>query len=203
MSDFTTAIDDNPGISQTANRNHSLGNLGTPGALLLRNRGAISGPPALRDHPCLSDDRRRHRRHHDLRPEPAGAVLADVDGRLAAQADGRPGVRSPLRRHALAAELADLQLQRGQHRRERLPERIPAGAANLQANIAAGRGNTFALHRCRRAQRRCRSSSRTSTGWRASQASTRPPTHGTQLDQRDIPGVPGGAQPQPVRHGHQ
>ena len=29
MSDFTGAIDDNPGISQTANRNHTLGNLGT------------------------------------------------------------------------------------------------------------------------------------------------------------------------------
>ena len=46
MSDFATAIDDNPGISQTANRNHSLGNLGTPGAILLRNRGDL-GPPSF------------------------------------------------------------------------------------------------------------------------------------------------------------
>ena len=38
MSDFTGAIDDNPGISQTANRTHTLGNLGTPGSVLLRNR---------------------------------------------------------------------------------------------------------------------------------------------------------------------
>jgi len=46
MSDFATAIDDNPGISQTATRNHSLGNLGTPGSILLRNRGDL-GPPAF------------------------------------------------------------------------------------------------------------------------------------------------------------
>ena len=46
MADFATRIDDNPGISQTANRNHSLGNLGTPGTILLRNRGSL-GPPAF------------------------------------------------------------------------------------------------------------------------------------------------------------
>jgi hypothetical protein len=46
MSDFATAIDDNPGISQTANRNHSLGNLGAPGTIFLRNRAAL-GPPSF------------------------------------------------------------------------------------------------------------------------------------------------------------
>jgi hypothetical protein len=45
MSDFTGAIDDNPGVSQTANRTHALGNLGTPGSILLRNRADL-GPPA-------------------------------------------------------------------------------------------------------------------------------------------------------------
>lgn len=44
-SDFTGTIDDNPGIAQTANRNHTLGNLGSPGSVLLRNRGDL-GPPA-------------------------------------------------------------------------------------------------------------------------------------------------------------
>ena len=42
------AIDDNPGISQTANRNHTLGNLGTPGSVLLRNPAEL-GPPAFAD----------------------------------------------------------------------------------------------------------------------------------------------------------
>jgi hypothetical protein len=46
MSTFATAIDDNPGISQTANRNHSLGNLGAPGSILFRNRSDL-GPPAF------------------------------------------------------------------------------------------------------------------------------------------------------------
>ena len=46
MSDFATAIDDNPGISQTANRNNTLGNLGTPGTVLLRNPADL-GPPAF------------------------------------------------------------------------------------------------------------------------------------------------------------
>ena len=43
-SDFTGTIDDNPGISQTASRNHTLGNLGAPGSILFRNRGDL-GPP--------------------------------------------------------------------------------------------------------------------------------------------------------------
>ena len=45
-SDFTGTIDDNPGISQSANRNHTLGNLGTPGSVLFRNRAEL-GPPAF------------------------------------------------------------------------------------------------------------------------------------------------------------
>jgi Carboxypeptidase regulatory-like domain len=44
-SDFTGAIEDNPGVALTADRSHSLGNLGTPGSILLRNRGDM-GPPA-------------------------------------------------------------------------------------------------------------------------------------------------------------
>ena len=44
MSDFTGTIDDNPGISLPASRNHTLGNLGTPGSVLFRDRGSL-GPP--------------------------------------------------------------------------------------------------------------------------------------------------------------
>ena len=47
MSDFTGTIDDNPGIQQTANRNHDLGNLGTPGTIFLRNRADLGPPPNL------------------------------------------------------------------------------------------------------------------------------------------------------------
>ena len=46
-SDFTTAIANNPGVSLSANRNHALGNLGTPGSIFLRNtcgRGSAGEP---------------------------------------------------------------------------------------------------------------------------------------------------------------
>jgi hypothetical protein len=46
-SDFTGTIDDNPGIALTANRNHSLNNLGTPGGVLLRNRADLGPPPNM------------------------------------------------------------------------------------------------------------------------------------------------------------
>ena len=44
-SDFTGTIDDNPGISQVANRNHTLGNLGTAGSVLFRDASSL-GPPS-------------------------------------------------------------------------------------------------------------------------------------------------------------
>ncbi|HVL66237.1 MAG TPA: TonB-dependent receptor [Vicinamibacterales bacterium] len=44
-SDFTGTIDDNPGISLSANRNHTLGNLGSPGSVFLRNRADLGPPP--------------------------------------------------------------------------------------------------------------------------------------------------------------
>ena len=46
MSTFATAIDDNPGIAISASRNHDLGNLGGPGTVFLRNRSAL-GPPVI------------------------------------------------------------------------------------------------------------------------------------------------------------
>jgi hypothetical protein len=45
MSDFTGAIDDNPGISQNSSRNHTIGNLGTPGTFFLRNPGDLGPLP--------------------------------------------------------------------------------------------------------------------------------------------------------------
>ena len=44
-SDFTGTIDDNPGLSINTSRNHTLGNLGTPGSILFRNRGDLGPPP--------------------------------------------------------------------------------------------------------------------------------------------------------------
>jgi hypothetical protein len=47
MNDFVGTIDDNPGIQITANRNHTLNNLGAPGSILLRNRGDLGPPPNM------------------------------------------------------------------------------------------------------------------------------------------------------------
>jgi hypothetical protein len=46
MSDFSDSIGSNPGVSYVANRNATLGNLGAPGSILLRNRDQL-GPPAF------------------------------------------------------------------------------------------------------------------------------------------------------------
>jgi hypothetical protein len=47
MSDFTGAIDDNPGIALTTDRNHTLGNLGSPGSVLLRNLNPSNVAPSF------------------------------------------------------------------------------------------------------------------------------------------------------------
>ena len=120
-----------PGISLPANRNHTLGNLGTPGTILFRDRGSLGPPddlPTTRQYPMtdvITGD------IVTFDPNLAGAVLADLDGRLAAQADERLRDRGPLRRHAFASELADVRLQRRrmQHGRERVPRRVQARAA--------------------------------------------------------------------------
>ena len=53
MSDFTGTIDNNPGVALSASRNHSLGNLGTPGTIFLANRTALGPPefPTRRNYP--------------------------------------------------------------------------------------------------------------------------------------------------------
>jgi hypothetical protein len=58
MSDFNTAIDDNPGINFVADRNHTIGNLGTPGTVFLRDRTALGAPnfPLTRQYP-MTDNR--------------------------------------------------------------------------------------------------------------------------------------------------
>ena len=57
MSDFTGAIDDNPGISLTAARNHTNNLLGTPGTIFLRNPSQLGPPPfsPTRTYPMTDD----------------------------------------------------------------------------------------------------------------------------------------------------
>ena len=70
--------------------------------------------------------------------------------------------------------------------------------ANLQANIAAGRGATFAYMGAGTARTRCRSSWRTSTRRTPPMPATPRVYSGAQLDQRDEPRFPGRAQSESV-----
>jgi hypothetical protein len=56
-SDFTGTIDNNPGISQSASRNHSNGLLGDPGTIFLRNPSQLGPPPfsTTRVYPMTDD----------------------------------------------------------------------------------------------------------------------------------------------------
>ena len=69
---------------------------------------------------------------------------------------------------------------------------------NLRANIAAGRGKRSPTPE-RPARRRCRPSSRSSTRQNAAQRRQRGALHRHQLDERDVPELPRGAQPESVR----
>ena len=77
----------------------------------------------------------------------------DVDRRLAAQADQQHGHRSALRRHQRRRPVVGLQLQRNQHRRERLPERVPAGAAEPAGQHRRRPRRHVPLLRCRHRHR--------------------------------------------------
>ena len=147
MSDFATAIDDNPGISQTANRNFTLGNLGTPGTVLLRNPAEL-GPPSLpattRVYPMtdvVTGDIMTFDQNLQV------PVLSDLDRRMAEKDHRRHRGRSALCRHQVAAKLADLQLQRPEHRRERVPRRVPRRAAEPAGEHCRGPWQHVRLYR--------------------------------------------------------
>ena len=152
MSDFSDVFGAIPASRSTANRDTALGNLNQDGLglpVLLRDRGRLGPPnniPLTQQYPfteVITGDL------NIFDPEPAGAVLADVDGEHRQRKITRDigidvryvGTRSP-------AGLGRLQLQRGQHHRERVPRRVPARpgqpAGEHRRRHAA---NTLRLHR--------------------------------------------------------
>jgi hypothetical protein len=143
MSDFATAIDDNPGISQTANRNYTLGNLGTPGAVLLRNRADL-GPPSF-----------QNRRVYPMTDVVTGDIMTfDQNLQTPYSQTWTGGWQRKLGRD-LAFEARYVGTRSlGSWQTYNFNEvnivetgfldEFRAAQRNLQANIAAGRGNTFA-----------------------------------------------------------
>jgi hypothetical protein len=143
MSDFATRIDDNPGISQTANRNFTLGNLGTPGTVLLRNPGSL-GPPAFattRVYPMtdvVTGDIMTFDQNLQVPYSQTWTAgwQRKITGDLAVEAR-YVGTRSL--QSWQTYNFNDLNIVENGFLDE-----FRAAQRNLQANIAAGRGNTFA-----------------------------------------------------------
>jgi hypothetical protein len=143
MSDFTGTIDDNPGIAQTANRNHTLGNLGTPGTIFLRNPADL-GPPAFAP-----------TRQYPMTDVVTGDILAfDPNLQVPYSQSWTAGWQRKLTRD-MAIEARYIGTRSAQswlnynYNELNIVENgfldeFRKAQANLQANIAAGRGNTFA-----------------------------------------------------------
>jgi hypothetical protein len=141
MSDFTGTIDNNPGISLSASRNHNLGNLGTPGSILFRN-GDLGPPdfPLTRQYPMTD------------------VVTADVttfDSNLQVPysmtwtAGWQRKLTGDLAVEARYVGTRSLQSWQTYNYNEvnivenGFIDEFRLAQQNLQANIAAGRGNTF------------------------------------------------------------
>ena len=145
MSDFTGTIDDNPGISLAANRNHTLGNLGTPGSVLLRNVGDLGPPPGL---PVT--------RQYPMTDIVTGDIMTfDPDLQVPYSQTWTAGWQRKLT-NDMAVEaryVGTRSLQSWQtynYNEINIVENnflneFRQAQQNLQANIAAGRGNTFAF----------------------------------------------------------
>ncbi len=144
MSDFTGAIDDNPGVSQTANRNHSLGNLGTPGSILLRNQADLGPPPNL---PVT--------RNYPLTDVITGDIVVfdenlQVPYAQTWTAGWQRKITSDMVVEARYVGTRSLQSWQTYNYNEinivenNFVNEFRVAQANLAANIAAGRGNTFA-----------------------------------------------------------
>ena len=149
MSDFTEVFGSNPGISIDATRSSQNGNLGTLPVLLRSSDLGAPGDPARAR---VSDGRaeRELERAH-LRSEHHGALVRLVHGRLAARPvedDLSAEVRFVHSDNHGAWTLANLNGQRNYNElnivENKFIDEFRIAQNNLFANIAAGRGNTFA-----------------------------------------------------------
>ena len=129
MSDFTGAFGANPGVSligQPQRRARQPRHAGTISSCSATPRGPRPAGDHAADARLPDDATSSPATSHIFEPDlqvPYAQTWTGGWQRKLAQQHGR---RGPLRRHALAAGVADLQLQRDQHRRERVPERVPA-----------------------------------------------------------------------------
>ena len=149
MNDFSGRLSANPGITiQDPDRSLNNGNLNNDGAglpLLSATVGRL-GPAPFPSYTGLSADRRGHGGHQPVRSRIIRPVCRYVDGRHPARRSARNmAVEVALRRHAVARELvATINYNETNIFENGFLNEFRVAQANLQANIAAGRGSTFA-----------------------------------------------------------
>ena len=182
------------------------GHLGEPDARFHERRRLAADPAAQRqpggaaggaggDLPDLPDGGHQQRQH--VRREPAEPVHAVVHDRLAAQAGPGHGVRAALRRQPSSSGLGDGEPERDQHHRQRVRERVPEGAGEPAGQHRGRQGRDVRLHR----RRHLAAADLPGVLQRPEQHAgrRRHEVRGRQLDQRDVPRLPGGAEPEPAR----
>ena len=173
MNDFTEIYGSNPGVSIDATRNQTNGNLGT--VPLLLSSGNM-GAPAInltRTYPMAVPNASSSVYVFDpnLRT-PSSSSFNMGWQRAFGQEHIRRGALHPHEQQGPVdgGQPQPPELQRGQHRRERVPQRVQAGAAEPGGEHRRRQGQHVRLHRARPARRRCRSS------WHGSTGRPRPPT---------------------------
>ena len=201
MNDFTGQLRREPGRHDSdANRDTRQPGQPRRACRCCSASTARLGPPPFPSIAGLSADRRRHRGHQPVRSEHPGAVRRLLDGRHPAQRRQQHRRRGALRRHARRATTGQtLNYNEINIFENGFLNEFRVAQANLQANIAAGRGNTFAYHRRARARRRCRRSSRSSTRRRGASRTTRRRTRGANWTNKTFLNFLADSQPESVR----
>jgi hypothetical protein len=144
MSTFATTIDNNPGISISADRNHALGNLGQPGTIFLRNPSAVApaSVPATRVYPMtdlVTGDITAF--HPNLQVPYSQTWTAGWQRKLTS--DMAIEARYVGSRSLQSWETFDF--NEVNIVENRFLDEFRRAQQNLLANVAAGRGNTFAF----------------------------------------------------------
>ena len=155
MNDFTGLYKANPGVTiQDADRTHQhrqpeQRRPGPSRALPAVDAARSGAVPELAG---LSDDRRRHRGHQHVRLR-TSRCRTPTPGRSACSADSARTMAVEVRYVGtpVARELwQTLELQRDQHLRERVPERVQGGAGESRGEHRGRPRRHVRLHRCAR-----------------------------------------------------
>ena len=149
MNDFSGQYNGNPGVDDPGHRpRRSIAATSTTGRACRCCSGRPAPASARRAFPATPNYPLTDVVTEDINLfDPNIRCRTPTPGRSASSVGigAQHGRRGPLRRHALARQLADARLQRDQHLRERLPQRVPPGAGQPAARTSPpAAADTFA-----------------------------------------------------------